>query len=406
MTNKLKKQLDLKDITLATVGYIVGAGIYAVIGVSSKYSKDFTWLSIVLCGIFAVCTGLSFSELSAMFDKNAGEYVYAKAAFNKFTAKAVGIVTFITEILGIVTVSIGLGNYLSSVIPLNNLVLSAMANIFFGYINYSGIRQSVNYNNVCTILEVGGLILISILGMKNYNKEMFDISTLSNKNVIEILVASSLIYFSYFGFDVAIELTEETIDSKKTIPKGIMNGVAISTILYLLVALSAVSSVGWKTLSTSKAPMVDVARALLGGHGAKLLLGIAVISMSNTLLMGQIGCSRFLSSVSKYEKLPFYLDKVDPKTQTPKNSIIFITVISIIGLLLGNIENAAIFTNISTMVIFIIINLAVITLRITKPDMKRPYRIPFNIKNIPVPAIMGLLSNLLLLIILVVYNLY
>ena len=406
MVNKLKKTLDLKDITLATVGYIVGAGIYAVIGVSSKYSKNFTWLSIVLCGIFAVCTGLSFSELSAMFDKNAGEYVYAKAAFNNFTAKAVGIVTFLTEILGIITVSIGLGNYLSSVIPLNNLVLSAMANIFFGYINYSGIRQSVNYNNVCTILEIGGLILISILGMKNYNKEMFDISTLSNKNVIEILVASSLIYFSYFGFDVAIELTEETIDSKKTIPKGIMNGVVISTILYIFVALSAVSSVGWETLSKSKAPIVDVARALLGGNGAKLLLGIAVISMSNTLLMGQIGCSRFLNSVSKYEKLPFYLDKIDQKTQTPKNSIIFITVISIIGLLLGNIENAAIFTNISTMVIFTIINLAVITLRITKPDMKRPYKIPFNIKNIPVPAIIGLLSNILLLIILIVYNLY
>jgi len=406
MTNKLKKQLDLKDITLATIGYVIGAGIYAVIGISSKYSKNFTWLSIVLCGIFAVCTGLSFSELSAMFDKNGGEYIYAKEAFDDITAKAVGIITFSTEILSIITVSIGLGNYLSSVIPLNNMVLSAITNIFLGYINYSGIRKSVNYNNVCTILEIGGLILISILGMKNYNKDMFDISTLSNKNVIEILVASSLIYFSYFGFDVVIELTEETIDSKKTIPRGIMNGIAISTILYIFVSLSAVSTVGWETLSKSKAPIVDVARALLGGNGAKVLLGIAVISMSNTLLMGHIGCSRFINSVSKYEKLPFYLDKVDPKTRTPKNSIIFITVISIIGLLIGNIENAAIFTNISTMMIFIIVNLAVIQLRITKPEIKRPYKIPFNIKNIPVSAIIGFISNILLLITLIVYNLY
>jgi len=406
MTNKLKKQLDLKDITLATIGYVIGAGIYAVIGISSKYSKNFTWLSIVLCGIFATCTGLSFSELSAMFDKNGGEYIYAKEAFDDMTAKAVGIITFTTEILTIITVSIGLGNYLSSVIPLNNLLLSAIMNIILGYINYTGIRKSVDYNNICTILEIGGLILISILGMKNYNKEMFDISTLTNKNVIEILVASSLIYFSYFGFDVVIELTEETIDSKKTIPKGIMNGIAISTILYIFVALSAVSTVGWEILSKSKAPIVDVARALLGGNGAKVLLGIAVISMSNTLLMGHIGCSRFVNSVSKYEKLPFYLDKIDPKTQTPKNSIIFITVISIIGLLIGNIENAAIITNISTMVIFIIVNLAVIQLRITKPEIKRPYKIPFNIKNIPMPAIIGLLSNILLLIILIVYNLY
>jgi len=406
MTNKLKKQLDLKDITLATIGYVVGAGIYAVIGISSKYSKNFTWLSIVFCGIFAVCTGLSFSELSAMFNKNGGEYIYAKEAFDDVTAKAVGIITFTTEILTIITVSIGLGNYLSSVIPLNNLLLSAIMNIILGYINYTGIRKSVDYNNVCTVLEIGGLILISILGMKNYNKEMFDISTLSNKNVIEILVASSLIYFSYFGFDVVIELTEETIDSKKTIPKGMMNGIAISTIIYIFVSLAAVSTVGWETLSKSKAPIVDVARALLGGNGAKVLLGIAVISMSNTLLMGHIGCSRFVNSVSKYEKLPFYLDQVDPKTQTPKNSIIFITVISIIGLLIGNLENAAIITNISTMLIFIIVNLAVIQLRITKPEIKRPYKIPFNIKNIPVSAIIGFISNILLLITLIVYNIY
>ena len=176
--------------------------------------------------------------------------------------------------------------------------------------------------------------------------------------------------------------------------------------IYIFVSLSAVSTVGWETLSKSKAPIVDVARALLGGNGAKVLLGIAVISMSNTLLMGHIGCSRFINSVSKYEKLPFYLDKVNTKTQTPKNSIIFITVISIIGLLIGNLENAAIFTNISTMVIFIIVNLAVIQLRIIKPEIKRPYKIPFNIKNIPMPAIIGLLSNILLLIILIVYNLY
>jgi APA family basic amino acid/polyamine antiporter len=122
--------------------------------------------------------------------------------------------------------------------------------------------------------------------------------------------------------------------------------------------------------------------------------------------MGHIGCSRFVNSVSKYEKLPFYLDQVDPKTQTPKNSIIFITVISIIGLLIGNLENAAIITNISTMLIFIIVNLAVIQLRITKPEIKRPYKIPFNIKNIPVSAIIGFISNILLLITLIVYNIY
>ena len=161
--------------------------------------------------------------------------------------------------------------------------------------------------------------------------------TLQNKDktsIVNILVGAAFIYFAYFGFDATIELTEETKDSEKTIPKAMLSGLGISTILYILVALSAVSTIGRKALSTSKAPAVDVAENLLGGNGGKIILAIALLSMSNTLLMGHVSSSRFINSISRNIKLPFNLNKIDENNNTPKNAIIFVTVLSIVGLLM------------------------------------------------------------------------
>ena len=393
---KLKRELGFTDITLATAGYIIGAGIYAVIGLAAGYAKDFTWLSVVICGIIAICTGMSFSELASMFNKNAGEYYYTKEAFNDGIAKVVAYFIIITEILTINAISFGLGNYLSTFINVKPIIISACSLIIFGYLNYVGIRESMDYNNIATIIEISGLILISILGFKNIKSESFDLSKLKMDNISPILIGTALIYFAYFGYDIVIELSEETKEPEKNIPKGMLYGLGISTILYCIVTISSISTIGWKNLSESKAPMIDVANALLGGYGGKLLLLIAVISMSNTLLLGHVASSRFIQSTSKNINIPFNMDKIDDKTQTPKNAIIAVTLISLIGLLLGNLERSVSITNIGTLFIFLLVNVSVIILRKKYPNAKRPFTIPFAINNIPISSIVGGLSSIVL----------
>lgn len=395
---KLKKDLGFWDVTLATAGYIIGAGIFAILGITSKYGKNFSWLSVLVCGIFASFTGLSYSELSSMFNQNGGEYIIAKETFNHTVAKIIAVFTVFTEVLTLSSVSFGLGSYLSTIIPLKDIMISIISLLGFGYLNYSGIRKSANYNNLTTILEIGGLIGIGLLGLQNYDKGSYDISKLDKTSIINILVGAAFIYFAYFGFDATIELTEETKDSEKTIPKAMLSGLGISTLLYILVALSAVSTIGWKTLSTSKAPMVDVAENLLGGNGGKIILGIALLSMSNTLLMGHVSSSRFINSISRNIKLPFNLSKIDENNNTPKNAIIFVTVLSIVGLLFGNLEKAVSFTNIGVLIIFLMVNLSVIIMRKKQPYRKRPFKIPFNIKDVPVTAILGCISSIIMII--------
>ncbi len=391
------KTLNTYDVTLATAGYVIGAGIYTILGVASKYGKDYTWFSVILSGILAICTGLSYSELSSMYNNNSGNYIFIRDAFGNSWAKASIYIFLVGQLLIQTSVSLGLGEHIHTFMPIHPKLIASILIMLFSYMNYSGIRKSINYNNFATILEIGGLVLISCIGFMNNNRVIKYDNI--QKNIYPILVGATILNFAYTGYDGAIQLSEETIDPGKTIPKGMINGIILTIILYTSVAFSATKSIGWEQLSQSKTPIADIASNILGSKTGYFMILIALVSMSNTLLMGNITASRFIQSVSKYVKVPFNLDKIDAKTKTPINSIVVFTIISVIALIIGDLEKITTYSNIATVIIFIFINLAVIKLRRNQPEKKRQFNIPFTINDIPITAVIGLILSLLFTII-------
>tara|TARA_B100000242_G_scaffold292376_1_gene267661 strand:+ start:673 stop:1887 length:1215 start_codon:yes stop_codon:yes gene_type:complete len=391
------KTLNTYDVTLATAGYVIGAGIYTILGVASKYGRDYTWFSVILSGILAICTGLSYSELSSMYNNNSGNYIFIREAFGNSWAKISIYIFLVGQLLIQTTVSLGLGEHIHTFVPIHPKFIASILIMVFSYMNYSGIRKSINYNNFATILEIGGLVLISCIGfMNNSNKVSYGSI---QKNIYPILIGATILNFAYTGYDGAIQLTEETIDPGKTIPKGMITGIILTIILYTSVAISATKSIGWEQLSQSKTPIADIASNVLGSKTGYLMIFIALISMSNTLLMGNITASRFIQSISKYVKIPFNLDKIDEKTKTPINSIVIFTIISVIALIIGDLEKITSYSNIATVIIFIFINLAVIKLRRYMPQKKRQFKIPLNIQGVPITSVIGLLLSILFTII-------
>lgn len=402
----LKRELEYTDVVMATIGYVIGAGIYAVIGVASKYGKNLTWLSVMICGLMAICTGLSYSELASAFNKNGGEYYYVKEAFNEPLAKAVGFMVIMLEILSINSVTFGLSNHLSTLINLPSSLISMCVLLLFAGINYSGIRSSVNYNNVTTVIEVLGLLIIGFAGcfVSKTNFSLDEIQKMDLNSIMGVLLGSAFIYFAFVGFDFVIELSEETKNASVVLPRAMMTGILISTALYLMISVTAVSTIGWKKLSKSLTPMADVAQRLYGANGYKLLLITAMVSMSNTILMGHVGASRFIQSIAKELSLPFNMEKIDEKTFTPINAIIFVTVITMFGLLMGGLEKSVSITNIFTLTIFFMVNICAIKLRGKIPDEKRKFKIPLNVNNIPIPSVIGAVSSVLLGVVLIKYQ--
>lgn len=395
--NKYKRQLTFIDIVLSTIGYVVGAGIFAVIGIASKYGKDYTWISVIICIILAISTGLSYSELSSIYNKNGGEYFYVKESFNNDTfSKIIAYFIIIVEILSVTAVAFGLGGYLKNIINIPSIVYAAISLIGFGYINYSGLRNSMNYSNIITIVEVLGLIVISLGGINTIGNTKFNVGNITTSQIQPIILGAAYIYFAFFGYDIIIELSEETKNPEKNIPYGMLTGIIVSAVLYLMVTLSAVSSIGWKALSQTESPITEVANKLLGSKFGSIITFIAIISMTNTILMGHVGTSRFVQSMAKELKIPYNLEKIDKKTNTPKNAIIIITVLTLMCLCFGNLENVLSFGNIGTLFLFFIINICVIVLRVKKPTIKRPFKIKGTIQNVPMTSIVGAVGSLIL----------
>ncbi|MBS3108778.1 amino acid permease, partial [Candidatus Woesearchaeota archaeon] len=191
--------------------------------------------------------------------------------------------------------------------------------------------------------------------------------------------------------------SEETKNPTKTIPRAVILSIIITSILYVLVAVSAVSVIGWENLSSSKAPLADVAKAAFGSTAFLILGLIALASTANTVLMALLVTSRTIYGMSEEKSLPKKLSIVHSKRRTPWLAILLTLVFAAAFALIRNLEFVANLSNIFIFLTFAIINLSVIVLRYKKPNASRKFRVPLNIGKFPVLIFLGIIVSLFML---------
>ena len=194
-----------------------------------------------------------------------------------------------------------------------------------------------------------------------------------------------------------MKLAEETKNPERNIPLGLILAVSASVILYIFVAFSAVSVLGWEKLSQSHAPFADIASDALGKKASDILSIIAIFATANTVLLMLLAASRITYGMANSSSIPEVLGKVHSKTRTPWVAILFIAILSICFILLANIGYLAGVTNFTVFFTFIVINAAVIMLRFKKADLQRPFRVPIAIGRFPVLPTLGIILNIFML---------
>lgn len=387
---ELKRGMGLFHLTMYGVGLILGAGIYVLIGEAAGLAGDSVWIAFVLGSIVALFAGFSYAELSSIFPKAAAEYTFIKNAFkNNFFAFIIGWLTAITSMITASTVALGFGGYFSEFL---NIPVTISAIVLIGIlsiINFIGIRESSWTNTIFTVIEAIGLILIIIIG--------FTISEPEPVNYFEsptgftgIIIAFVLIFFAFIGFEDMANVAEEVRNPKKTIPRAIILSVMISGIIYVLVSLAVVRVINWEDLSLSAAPLADVAERGLGTQGHIILSGIALFAITNTVLITLVAGSRMIYGMAREKLFPDILAKVHSKTKTPWMAVIVLMLIAIGFSLIGDIVIVANITVFAIVITFAAINLAVIVLRYTEPNIERKFRVPINIGKFPILPIFGL----------------
>lgn len=391
---KLSRELGLFQVTIAGVGIILGAGIYALLGVAAGSAGNATWLAFLISAIIALLTGLSYAELSSMFKGDAGEFDYIKVALSKKFAFFIGLSMIAAGFISAAAVALGFAGYFTEIVSLPLIVVAILLILLMTLINFVGIKETSWFNTISTLVEFGGLLLIVILGIKYFGRvDYLDMP----HGFSGVFSAAALVFFAYMGFESIVKLREETKDPEKTIPRALIYAVIITSVVYVLVAIAAVSIIGWDELSASGAPLAAVAAASLGGYAFVLLGIIALFSTSNTVLITMVATSRLMYGMAKEKSLPHALALVHKRTRTPWLAVLVLMVLTMVFTLIGDIEIVANLTNLFLFITFAAVNLSLILLRYKCKHYKRNFRCPVNIGKFSVIALLGFLSSLFML---------
>ena len=398
----LRRELGIFQVTIAGVGIILGAGIYALLGIAAGTSGNATWLAFLISALIALFTGLSYAELSSIFKGDSGEYDYIKYALSKWYAFLIGLSMIAAGFISAAAVALGFAGYFTQLVSMPLIVVALLLVILMTLINFVGIKETSWFNTVSTFIEFGGLVIIIFLGLKNFGSvNYFDMP----QGITGVFSSAALVFFANMGFESIVKLGEETKDPAKVIPRSLLYSVVITAVLYVLVALAAVSIIGWEELNASSAPLATVAAAVLGSKAFILLGIIALFSTSNTVLITMVATSRLAYGMAKEKSLPKFLSLVHERTRTPWAAILIIMLLTFLFTVIGDIEIVANLTNLFLFITFASVNLSMIVLRYKLKDRKRSFRCPVNIGNFPVIPLLGFLSSLGMLVF-VLFNLF
>ncbi|MGB9929046.1 MAG: APC family permease [Methanosarcina sp.] len=389
---ELKKELSLLEITLVGIGNILGAGIYVLMGKAAGLAGNMVWFSFLFAGITAALSAFSYMELSSMFPKAGAEYEFVKRAFGERVGLFTGLLVVYFVVITSSAVALGFGRYFSSLFGTGGLIGAVFLFIGLSFLMVYGIKESARLAMLIALVELFGLLIIIYIGLPYFGR----VNYFESPGFAGVFEASTLIFFAFLGFEDMVRLSQETKNAEKTTPKALLIAISFTVFLYICVAISAVSVLDYQILGVSEVPLADVAAVALGEDAFVLLSWIALLSTMNTVLVVMLGGSRIVYGMAHGGSLPAVFSKVHSKYNTPWAAIFGIASLSILFILFRDIAVVANIANFMIFLVFFMVNMSLIRLRYTSPEVKRPFRVPLSIGRLPLLPLLGAAASVFL----------
>jgi APA family basic amino acid/polyamine antiporter len=434
----LRRALGKWDLTALGVGALIGAGIFASTGSAIAGGADHIGagpaivlsflLTATACGFAALC----YAEFAAMVPVAGSAYTYAYASLGEFVAWIIGWDLIIEYAVGNIAVAISWAGHFREL--LSHLGLSLPAWLAIDYRTASqaaaavaggasdpattflasaltdaprilgapliinipavaivalitivlvyGIRESATTNTLMVLVKVGIVLFFIAVGAFFVRPENYTVhGGFAPNGFAGITSAAAIIFFAYIGFDAVSTAAEETKDPAKDMPFGIIASLAITTVLYILVALVMTGMAPWRQLDTAE-PMLTALQQSGGSSGllsfAQFVVALgAVFAMASVLLVFQLGQPRIFFSMARDGLLPGWAAKVHPRFRTPHITTILTGVFVAVFAAFANIDEVVQLTNIGTLFAFAIVSAGVLVLHYKEPQRARPFRTPW-----------------------------
>lgn len=370
MSARLERHIGLFALTLYGIGDILGAGIYGLVGKAAGVMGSGVWLAFLVSLVIAMLTGLSYASLGSQFPKAAGSaYVLLKAFGSRFFAYVAGLLALASGLTSMATGSRVFAGYLHGFFPTIPISIGAVILLtLLGFIVWRGIRESMWVNSLSTLIELSGLLIIIFIGVKYWGSvDYFDFKTVENPSgefsPSLMLSGAVLVFYSFIGFEDLLNVGEEAKNPERNLPIALLVALFVSSIVYVAVSITAISVIPAEILAQSNQPLVDVVKTAAPWFPAKMFSVIALVAVSNTVLLNFIMGSRLLYGLSRLRVIHSFLDHIDVNRKTPSRAILFVYGIVIILALSGDISSLARATSLLLLLVFVGMNLSLIRIK-------------------------------------------
>lgn len=411
----LKRTLTASQLTMLGIGAVIGAGIFVLTGqAAAAHAGPAIMLSFVLAGIACAFAGLCYAEFAAMMPVSGSAYSYSYATLGEFVAWFIGWCLVLEYLFAASTVAVGWSGYLNSFLgtlgipipealanaPLSNIngefvrtgaILNLPAVFIVAAISglcYVGITQSAFVNSIIVAIKVTVILLFVAFGLQFVNPDNWTPFIPENEGPGRfgfegVVRGASIVFFAYIGFDAVSTAAGEAKNPQRDMPIGILLSLAICTIIYIIVCAVLTGMLPYSQLGTAK-PVATALEAYPTLTWLKTLIELgAIAGLSSVILVMLMGQPRIFYSMSRDGLMPKAFGKVHPKFQTPYVGTVIVGVIAaaLAGFLPINLLGEMV--SMGTLLAFATVSAGVLVLRYTRPELPRPFRVPFAILVCP-----------------------
>lgn len=365
----LKKTLTTPLLYFFILGDVLGAGVYVLVGEVAGEAGGAVWAPLLAALCLALLTAASYAELATKYPRAGGASHYATLAYGPFTGFIAGYCMLTAGIVSVAALTRGFaGDYLSEFVTLPVALVAVVFLAALALLNARGIRESTRANVVATLIEVGGLVLVVVLGAWIILRgdadlgRLTELGTPSEGPATAVLSGAVLAYYSFVGFETSVNVAEETRDPRRSYPRALFGALLTAGAVYVLVGVAASAAVPTGVLTESGGPLLEVVK-VAGGVPTGLFSVIALIAVANGALLTGIMSSRLAYGMARDGLLPQFLTRVLPGRRTPVAAVVTTTVLSLLLALTGDVATLASTLVLLLLVVFFIVNTAAHVLR-------------------------------------------
>ncbi len=375
----LRRVLSLPWLVFYGVGVTVGAGIFALISEIVAIAGDHAPLAFLVAGLVAAFTGFSYAVLANAYPRAAGEAIFVKYGLGEIPGRVVGYGVVAVAITSSAVIGLAFTRYVASFSGLPEPLSLIAILVLLASVAIAGVRESVAFAALITVLEAGTLIIVIVAGLPMVAQSN------SLARVLSVPVAwagwsavfagAFVAFFAFIGFEDIENMAEETRDAARVIPLAIILTLVISVAIYGLVALVAAAYPDRAGFIASKAPLSDLFAGVTGWPGTPVAV-MASVAMVNGILVQIVMASRVIYGMSKEGMLPEGIGSLHPARQTPVRAILFIAAATaLLGLFVPLLRLAEL-TSLVMLLVFATVNLSLFLIgrREGAPERLRRWR--------------------------------